>query len=231
MYNPGYDPEQDFNHRKQEIRKTANGFKSARAALYFVVGITILNMILYTIGTGWGVWFSAPVPEILYFTMVEMELPAVAALIAGTMCVGVYLVIALLSKRIRGLIIAALVLFSIETLIMLTLTISAFDFDFFIQFAICVVIFGALIRGVIAWRKLRGFSHEQLEAIYADIEADKGGTIQWNNSVQSPPPPVQGMGHMPTDSPIQHPVPQDTGMSTVGGNHDSGYDGGFSSGD
>jgi len=95
---------------------------------------------------------------------------------AAVLTTSIYVVLWILSKKFKGLIIAALVYFSIDTLILLGITgfvIVNGEFEFFI---IIEIMFSAwiiyyLISGTVAWAKMRKLPIDQ-DNINANAEED-----------------------------------------------------------
>ncbi|MCL2406362.1 MAG: hypothetical protein FWC95_00385 [Defluviitaleaceae bacterium] len=157
-------------------------FNSSRANLIGMTFLTCVNIILILTQSAWYFPFSAFIPAFLiyfnstYHTLSSTYSFAVLGITAAVLTTSIYVVLWILSKKFKGLIIAALVYFSIDTLILLGITgfvIVNGEFEFFI---IIEIMFSAwiiyyLISGTVAWAKMRKLPIDQ-DNINANAEED-----------------------------------------------------------
>lgn len=225
QYNPFQDP---------EVQKHARKFNAAVGNLYMLIVFTSINLILTAVGSNIMFIYSVPLPLFAFTLLNDGGIGTVIGLFIAVVCIGVYLTIALLSKKVRSLIVVALCLYSIETIVLaimlLGLLVSGeFGSGFIVQSVFGVIILVSLIGGVTAWAKLRHLPKEVLAALDAEIKAQKKGTVtppqyppeqypqqqlpqyppeqypQQQYPQQQQQPPMQGFTHLPPDT---SPLPQ-----------------------
>ena len=137
-------------------------YRKARADLLLVAVLTTVNMVLLLVNADYAFAFSATFPQIaLAFGVGLAEEFGSAALVIGAVMgfasIGLYYLCWALSKQHPGAIIAALVLFSLDTVILLvTLGLTAWV-D--IVFHVAVLVY--LIIGTVAVVKLRHLPPEE----------------------------------------------------------------------
>jgi len=136
----------------QAIREQAIKFRRSRANLAAVFGFTIANLVLTVLDVDLAFVFSAFVPELIYIIL--MDAFPMAGFMAGVLAASVYLGCYVFSKHKRGFIVAALVLFIIDTLIMLLFALMGGFAGFMINIAFSAWILFYLVTGTIAWAKL-----------------------------------------------------------------------------
>lgn len=137
-------------------------YRKARADLLLMAVLTTINMVLLLVNADYAFAFSATFPQIaLAFGVGLAEEFGSAALVIGAVMgfasIGLYYLCWALSKQHPGAIIAALVLFSLDTVILLvTLGLTAWV-D--IVFHVAVLVY--LIIGTVAVVKLRHLPPEE----------------------------------------------------------------------
>jgi hypothetical protein len=214
---------------REELTKAALQFRSARHNLLVVVVFTVVNLILFSTGADNNFLFSAPVPQfVLYSFMLEAAVLeeagtpnnalATIGFVAALLLTGVYFMISMLSQKVRMLILFALIFFSFETFLLFSafLLTGNFYISDILTIAFCSWILFYLINGTRAWRKLRGFTNSELDAIYKEHANLRNGVTSRDNE---PPAvtPIHGMFVPPADShessqhqPETHSPPADT---------------------
>lgn len=100
-------------------------YNTARSNLLLVVAFTAINLVLTVLESDMYFVFSASIP--LFITavgselasLVESEAPYIISIVAAVAVIGIYLLCYFLSKRGRGWMVGALVLFSLDCLFLL----------------------------------------------------------------------------------------------------------------
>jgi len=151
------------------IKRQLVKFKGARNNLLLVVAFTIINLFLTAFETGYYFLFSAAVPQAFFEIGQGLadDYQNNAFLITGAILafigIAIYLVCWSLSKRYRVFILVALILFSIDTLLCLFFVFGGEFNPFYLLDVACHIwVLYYLITGTIAWAKLRGVNHEDL---------------------------------------------------------------------
>ena len=129
-------------------------FNSARSNLLLVVGFTAINVVLRLVNADMYFLFSASTPmaflDIATLTEIPQLMPVAAVL--AFIVIGVYLLCWALSKKHPGWLVAALVLFALDTLVLLGLyDVSSMIFDLLIHAWVLYY----LISGAVALRKMK----------------------------------------------------------------------------
>ena len=136
---------------KQKIDKNSPGYivsqyKAARANLLLALAFTLVNIVLLFAGTDSYFLFSATIPYVLAINYVSI---GAIAVIAALLILVVYLLCYLFSKKSYGWMIAALVLFSLDTVFLLYFAFISTAFaEFIIDIAFHVFGLVYLIQGV-----------------------------------------------------------------------------------
>lgn len=174
---------------KRAVPQTpAMKYNTARSNLLLVVAFTAINLVLTVLESDMYFVFSASVPLILTMiggelaTIFATEAPYIISIVAAVAIIGIYLLCYFLSKKGRGWMIAALVLFSLDSLFLL-LNISA---DAVIDLLFHAWVLYYLIVGV----KNGGKLDEQPEVAAEAVQAD-------------PQPPVMMVNGEPVDTDTQ----------------------------
>ena len=96
-------------------------FNAARANLLVMIGFTLLNVILALTGTSTMMLFSATFPYVMAVVATIADIPVLQGILLGVAIVAIvpFFLCWIFSKRRYGWLIAALVMFSLDTLFML----------------------------------------------------------------------------------------------------------------
>ena len=171
------------------LAQLASKYSSARANLLLVIIFTAVNMILALTGsdtyflfsafvpyffTTMGAILSGKMPEYFYEGEGAYEVVSDGALMWGlaavsTVIVAVYLVLWLLSKKPRmGIMIAALVIFSVDTAALFF--IGGFSLDMIIDYLLHVWVIVSLAGGISAAKKMSELTEEPIQVVdYTDV--------------------------------------------------------------
>lgn len=138
-------------------------YATARSNLLLMLLFTVLNIVLLVAQTDTMFLFSATVP---YFTMALGVFSENTIFLGICICVTVitlvlYALCWLLSKNHRGWMIAALVLFILDTVALAALYLSADDFTGIFDALIHIWVLYYLILGVVSGKKLHDLPPEQ----------------------------------------------------------------------
>jgi len=177
---------QDYNQEPQEMQEIlppdlvthALKFRSSRNNLIMVVVFTFVNLVLAAAGSDFSFLFTAPIPSAIMFLLVDVGLMWVGLVIAVALT-SVYLVLSIFARKVRALILVALILFACEAgllgIVYLGLiALGEFDLFMIIELAFCGWILYYLVIGTIAWRKLVGVPQEVLDSVYAQATQQGG---------------------------------------------------------
>ena len=137
-------------------------YNTARINLLLMVGLTALNVVMAFVGSDSMMLFSAIVPYIasVWATMPEFA-PVMVPLIAITVIsLAAYFICWIFSKKHFGFMIAALVLFVIDTLALVGFYIFAGEVSGILDIAIHAWVLYYLIIGVINGAKLKKLPEE-----------------------------------------------------------------------
>ena len=131
-------------------------FNSARSSLIAITAFTAINMILDLIGANISFLFSASIPS---FAMILMDNKYIGVLVA-LMIVIFFLICWLVSKKTPGIMLAAAIVFALDTFAMVLVVIfTVMDGNFEVGFIMDIVFhawaLASLVSGVIAWTKLK----------------------------------------------------------------------------
>lgn len=106
-------------------------YKTARVNLLIMIAFTLLNIVMLFLGSESMLLFSATVPfyvaRIGYYSALDIIL--IPCLIFAGICLLIYFICWVLSKSHYGWMIAALVLFSIDTLALVGISLALSDFS------------------------------------------------------------------------------------------------------
>ena len=150
------------------IKTQAVKFSKAQNNLLLMVIITTANLFLIAFEVNFGLLFSAFVPQALMVFL--QEYIGIFGLLTALVCTFAYMVCYALSKKWRVFILVALVLFSLDALLMLGfILITGLFADFFINILFHAWIFYYLITGTSAWAKLRHLTAADLETVQQEV--------------------------------------------------------------
>jgi len=164
------------------LKQQALTFIKGRNNLLAVIILTVVNIILTAFDAGLNFLFSATIPQFVYEigksfdlelgTNIFMKIGLVMAFII----IVTYFVFWLLSKRIRGFILAALIFFSIDSVVLLSLILIVdFEVSYLLEIAFHGWILFYLINGTRAWYKLRGINTNDFNVILQEIKTNQTG--------------------------------------------------------
>ena len=157
-------------------------FNNARSNLLLMLAFTVLNIVLLVLDTGTMFLFSATVPYYaVLFAMIEPAIMYHCIAIAAISIIA-YLLCWIFSKKQFGWMIAALVLFVIDTIAMLDLYITAEDASGILDLVIHVWVLWYLVIGVISGVKLSKLPAEELETVVMSEDGAAEGNAQLQNS-------------------------------------------------
>ena len=131
-------------------------YKSARANLLLMLALTVVNVVLYVVGADVMMLFSATVPY--YAAIFGLEFGGVlliALMGIALVSVAAYLLCWIFSKQHYGWMIAALVLFSLDTLALVLLYLRAGEMSGILDAVIHALVLYYLIIGVKAGYQLK----------------------------------------------------------------------------
>lgn len=145
-------------------------FTKSRSNLLLVIAFTTLNVVLLLLNTDLSFLFSATFP--IFFVgagqVFAEQTGSNGFLLIGTVIafisIALYAVCYFLSKKRKVFILVALVLFILDTLLLLWLSFLEFDAGSLIDIAFHAWILYYLIIGVAAWSRLKKLPPEQEEA-------------------------------------------------------------------
>ncbi len=137
--------------------------KIARSNLLLMVGLTVVNVVLFLLGTETMLLFSATVPYLAVMTGVFTENTPflIATIIFAAIILGLYLLCWAFSKKHYGWMITALVLFILDTLVMGGIYLSAGDFSGVLDVLIHAWVLYYLIIGVKSGHTLQKLASEE----------------------------------------------------------------------
>ena len=144
-----------MNHQQKPVKTPLTVYNTARANLLLVVLFTAVNLVLSLVNADMYFLFSATVPQFIlalgyaFESSVALTVCAVLAFLGA----GVYLLCWALSKKHRGWMIVALVLFSLDTLAALGMLLA--DTSMIIDVAIHGWVLFYLITGTSALVKMK----------------------------------------------------------------------------
>ena len=161
-----------FNKNEQKPAKTPlTVYNTARSNLLLVVAFTVVNLVLSLISADVYFLFSATVPQLLMGIglLAEDSLVLTVCAVLAFLGVGVYLLCWLLSKKHRGWMVVALVLFSLDSLVALFTLLA--DVSMIIDVAIHAWVLYYLITGTSAMVKMK--KNPELAVEPAEIPMDE----------------------------------------------------------
>ena len=195
-----------FNNNGQKPAKTPmTVYNTARSNLLLVVAFTVVNLVLSLINADVYFLFSATGPQFLMGIglLAEDSLVLTVCAVLAFLGAGVYLLCWLLSKKHRGWMIVALVLFSLDTLAALGMLLA--DTSMIIDVAIHGWVLFYLITGTSAMVKMKKNPELAVEpaaipvdeAVYAPVYQ-----VPAEAAVEVPAAPV-APAEIPAETPAQ----------------------------
>ena len=154
-------------------------YKYARENLLIMIALTVVNVILLFVKSDMMLLFSATVPyisAILGIGFVKSGILTISVLFFGIAFVSLafYFLCWIFSKKHYGWMIAALVMFSIDTVVLVISYLLAEDFSGIVDFIIHAIVLFYLITGVINGRKLKNLSPEYSDTTHFEQAYNTG---------------------------------------------------------
>lgn len=127
-----------------------NKYLMARKNLLLMLVLTVINIILFAVGADVMLLFSATVPyySVVFGMVLGSRVLLIAGIVIAIVSLGLYLLCWIFSKKHYGWMIAALVLFILDTLTMISLYILLGDFSGVLDVAIHAWVLYYLVIGV-----------------------------------------------------------------------------------
>ena len=136
-------------------------FKSARGNLLLVALFSAINLLLIASDANFYMLFSASVPLYIFAVFRELGLASIG-LAAALVGVGIYFLFWVLSKRNRVFMLVAMILFALDTLLLLGISFYGnFEFSSLLDIAVHAWVLFYLITGTAAWAKLKNVTPEE----------------------------------------------------------------------
>ena len=171
-----------------DLRQQVLKFEKARNNLLAVIAFTVINLLLSAFGANISFLFSATLPQFIFEIGKEMNpdtgsnIFMITGLIIAFITIIPYFIFWILARRARGLILAALIFFGADSLMLLILIFSMeFNASFLLEIVFHVWILYYLIIGVTAWFKMRDVNRDDFKAILQGIKSNN--TISTVSSV------------------------------------------------
>ncbi|MDE5604549.1 MAG: hypothetical protein K2I73_03075 [Eubacterium sp.] len=153
----------------QEIEKLQKRINTAKTSIILVAVLTIANTVLIAINSDMVFTFSAYVPQLVTFIFADMAADMqeksylyIGIAIAILMAL-IYVALWLGAKKKNVFIIVALVLFGIDSAVLLYDISSYFQASYFIDIAFHAWVIYDLILGIIAYSKLKKIPVEEMQ--------------------------------------------------------------------
>ena len=155
--------------KTMDIKQELSTFENARKNLLSVVIFSAVNLVLLAVKADIHMLFSASVPQLVLefgrFFAQEYQNNAIAigGFALAVIVIVLYLACWLLSKNTRVFVLFALILFSLDTLVFLAFVFFwGFDTSYILDIAFHGWILIFLIRGTMAWSKLRHAAPDEM---------------------------------------------------------------------
>lgn len=160
-------------------------YKSARSNLLLIIILTVVNVVMLLAGSEIMLLFSISVPYyavIMGYVMGEQVMLVTGCVIAAIM-LAVYLLCWIFSKKRTGWMIAALVLFIIDTLVMCWMYLGVGDDSGIMDALIHAWVLYDLILGIVSTAKLKKMpAEEMVAAAEAAVEERAEGEMAPNST-------------------------------------------------
>jgi hypothetical protein len=160
-----------------DIKQQVIIFEKSRNNLLSVIIFTVINLILTYFDAGVNFLFSATFPQFVLEigkamnSEMESNVLITVGLIIAFIIIIPYFIFWILSRRVRVLILVALIFFSIDSLLLLYLIFNMeFNFSVLLEIAFHVWILYYLISGVKAWYKLRSINTEIFNTVLLEVK-------------------------------------------------------------
>ena len=163
-----------------DLRQQVLKFEKARNNLLAVILFTVVNLFLSAFNANLNFVFSATLPQLVFEVVKAIGSDAgsnifiIAGLIIAFITIIPYFIFWILARRARGLILAALIFFGIDSFLLIILVLDMESkASFLLEIVFHAWILYYLITGVIAWFKLRDVSKDEFKAILQEIKPNK----------------------------------------------------------
>jgi len=181
---------------REELEKK---FQSARGNMIMMTALSAINIVLALTSAG-SFSFSAFMPlAAIGFGQGAAEetgdnVLLYAGIVIAVLIIAFYLVCWLVSKKTQGMMLAALIAFSLDTAVFLLFSgfflLEGFDFGFLLDVVFHIWALACLISGVSAWAKLKKLPPVD-ESYVPGVVYDASGSL-------IPPPAEESMQYQPT---------------------------------
>lgn len=142
--------------------KLENQYKTARSNLLAMTVLSAVNVVLLLLKADISFLFSAIFPALaVQVGLLGGEAIGGACFAAAFLVVGFYGVFYVFSKKYKPFMLAALVFFAVDTLLLLWMLTLSFEAAWVINIAFHVWVLWYLARGVQAWLKLRSLPDDE----------------------------------------------------------------------
>ena len=162
----------------QEIEKLKKRVNTAKYSLLLVAGLTIVNTVLIALNADMVFTFSAYVPQLVTYIFMDMAADLqvksyfyIGIAIAILMAL-IYLAFWFGAKKKSGFLIFALILFGIDTAVLLYDLTSYFEASYLIDIAFHAWVIYDLILGISAYSKLKKLPVEETVMQQNSAETD-----------------------------------------------------------
>ena len=146
---------------QEQIGKLRRRYALCRTNLFMMAGLTALNLVLIGIGSDTSFLFAAAIPQVVLWAGMDLAVEfgsafLIAAIVIDVIALGIYLLCAFKAKTSLGAVRTALVLFMLDTALMLYLAVTSgaiISFALNILFSVWVLVY--LFLGSSAGKKLK----------------------------------------------------------------------------
>lgn len=165
-------------------------FNISRSNLLWVIAFSVINLLLALFNTEIFFLFSLTFPNILIEIgqLIAIELNNSIFILVGVIMaiitIVLYVICYLLSKKYKAFILVSLILFSIDTIILLCVSVMTLNISSIIDIAVHIWVIYYLINGVKAWLNLKNLSFDE-ETEVIDISEETRATIDVDTTQQS----------------------------------------------
>jgi len=163
-----------------DLRQQVQKFEKARNNLLAVILFTVVNLFLSAFNADLTFLFSATLPQFVFAVVKAIDpdtgsnIFIIAGLIIAFITIIPYFIFWILARRARGLILAALIYFGMDSFLLIILVLDMESkASFLLEIVFHVWILYYLITGVTAWFKMRDVSKDEFKAILQEIKPNK----------------------------------------------------------
>ena len=146
-------------------------YNSTRVNLLLIVILTAVNIVLYFTGSETMMLFSASGPyyAVIFGSAMPLPILSIPCYAVAGICLLVYLLSWIFSKKRSGWLVVALVFFVLDTIAMLGLYIWAQDFSGILDIALHAYILYSLFVGVSTGKQLKNLPPEENVAVVEEV--------------------------------------------------------------